>query len=97
MKLLYIEKILVNPFKRFELKKQYKDQGDEVMKKLVEMLMNSLYGEQITIDIVGKQVYKPENWLLNEYKERFKDGVLELENIELTQLKSKVKKAVMMN
>ena len=35
--------------------------------------MNSLFGEQITIDIVGKQVNKSENWMLNEYEERYKD------------------------
>ena len=37
--------------KKFELRKSYKERNDEVIKFLVELLMNSLYGEQIGKDI----------------------------------------------
>ena len=48
---IHRERLKVNPFKRvsekfFNLAKNFKDQGDEVMELLLEFLRSSLYGEQ---------------------------------------------------
>ena len=53
---IYKEDSRVNNFPRvldkmFELGISYKDRNDEKMQLLVELLMNSLYGEQIRKDI----------------------------------------------
>ena len=58
----------------FELKKYYKDQSDEVMELLVELLMNSLYGEQIRKDIEEEYTCKSEYWMLTEYDGRVKEN-----------------------
>ena len=56
--------------KLFEIKKQYKDQGDEVMKLLVNFLKNSSYGEQKRKDIEEEIAYKSEYWMLSDYDEK---------------------------
>ena len=72
------ENFRVNPFKRvigklFEYEKYYKEQCDKVMELLVNLSMDSLYGEQIRRDIEEEYVSKSENWMLTEYDERVKD------------------------
>ena len=53
---IYRENFRVYDFRKvidklFELRKKYKDEKNDVMQLLVELIMNSLYGEQIRKDI----------------------------------------------
>ena len=75
---VYKENFKVSPFRKvidilFNLRQEYKDKGDEVMELLVELLMNSLYGEQIRKDIEEKFVCKSEMWMQTDYDERVED------------------------
>ena len=54
----------------FALRQDYKDQSDEVMHLLVNLLMNILYGEQIGKDFEEKFACKSEAWMMSEYDER---------------------------
>ena len=75
---IYREKFKVSPFRKvidrlFALRQKYKDDNNDVMQLLVELLMNSLYGENIRKDIEEKLACKSEMWMQTEYDERVKD------------------------
>ena len=75
---IYQENFKVSPFRKvndklFALRQIYKKENNDVMKLLVKLLMNSLYGENIRKDIEEKFACKSEAWLMNEYDERVKD------------------------
>ena len=75
---IYRENFKVSPFRKvidklFALRQKYKDENNDVMQLLVELLMNSLYGENIRKDIEEKFAFKSEMWMLSEYDERVKD------------------------
>ena len=57
----------------FELRQKYKDENNDVMQLLVELIMNSLYGEQIRKDIEESYQCKSHAWLMAEYDERVLD------------------------
>ena len=68
----------MSPFKKvldklFELRKEYKDENNEVMQLLVKLNMNSLYGEFLRKDILERYQCKSEMWLMTEYDERVLD------------------------
>ena len=55
----YRENFKVSTFKKvtdklFSLRQKYKDENNEVMEMLVNLLLNSLYGQQIRKDIEEK-------------------------------------------
>ena len=72
------ENFRVSPFrnvidKLFALRQRYKDEGNNVMQFLMQLLMNSLYGENIRKDIEEKFASKSEMWMQTEYDERVED------------------------
>ena len=75
---IYRENFKISPFRKvidilFKLRQKYKDENNEVMQLLVQLLMNSLYGENIRKDIEEKFACKSEMWMETEYDERVKD------------------------
>ena len=75
---IYRENFKVSAFRKvidklFALRQKYKDEGIDVMKILVKLLMNCLYGENIRKDIEEKFACKSEAWMMTEYDERVKD------------------------
>ena len=75
---IYCENFKVSPFRKiigklFALRRKHKDEGNDVMKLLVKILMNSLYGEMIRKDIEEKFACKSEYWMQTENDERVKD------------------------
>ena len=71
---IFEKKFIVNPLKRvfeklFALTRYYEDQGDEVMELFVDMVMNSLYAEQIRKDIEEECACISELRKLTEYDE----------------------------
>ena len=70
-KVIYRENFKVSPFrnvidKLFVLRQNYKDEGNDVMQLLVNLLMTSLYGENIRKDIEEKFACKSQAWMLTE-------------------------------
>ena len=57
----------------FALGQKHKDEDNDVMQLLVNLLMNNLCGEKIRIDIEEKFACKSEYWMISEYDERVKD------------------------
>ena len=49
------------------------DENNDVMQLLVNLIMNSLYGEQIRKDIEESYKCKSEMWMMTEYDERVLD------------------------
>ena len=75
---IYREKFKVFPFrnvidKLFALRQKYEDKENDVMQLLIKLIMNSLYGENISRDIEEKFACKSEAWMMTEYDERVKD------------------------
>ena len=75
---IYRENFKVSPFKKvidklFELRQKNKDENKDVRQLLVELIMNSLYGGQISRDIEESYQSKPEMWMMFEYDERVLD------------------------
>ena len=71
---IYRKIFTVSPFEKvidnlFGLRRKYKDEINDVMQVLVNLLMNSLFGEQIRNDIDEKFACKSECWMLTEYDE----------------------------
>ena len=69
------ENFKVSPFKKvidklFELRQKYKNEINDVMQLLVELIINSLYGEQIRKDIEESYQCKSEYWMEKECDER---------------------------
>ena len=74
----YREKFEINPFEKvidilFALRKNYKDEGNDVMQLLVLMIINALYGEFLRKDILESCQCKSEMWMMTEYVERVLD------------------------
>ena len=75
---IYRENFKVFPIKKvidnlFELRQKYKDENNEVMQMFVNLIMNSLYGEQKRKDIEESYQCKSEMWMMTEYDERVLD------------------------
>ena len=75
---IYRKNFEVAPFEKvidklFELRQKYKDENNYVMQILVKLIMKSLYGERIRIDIEESYSCKSENWMQTEYDERVID------------------------
>ena len=76
---IYRENFKVSPFKKvidklFELRQKYKDESNDVVQLLVNLIMNSLYGQQIRKDIQDGFECKSEAWMMTEYDERVLDN-----------------------
>ena len=66
----YRENLKISPFrevidKLFDSKQKYKNEDNEVLQFLVEIIMNSLYGEQLRKDIEESFAGKSEYWILS--------------------------------
>ena len=59
--------------KIFELRQKDKDENNDVMQLLVQLIKNSLYGEQIRKDFEESYECESEAWLIAEYDERVLD------------------------
>ena len=75
---IYRENFKVSPFEviideLFAFRKKYKDEGNDVMQLLVELIMNALYGEFLRKDILESYQCKSEMWMITEYDERVLD------------------------
>ena len=75
---IYREKFKISPFrevtdKSFALGQKYKDENNDVKQILLEIIMNSFYGEQIRKHIGEKFACKSEYWMMSEYDERVKE------------------------
>ena len=75
---IYRENYKISPFKKvidklFELRQKYKEENIEVMQLLVELIMNSFFGEFLRKDILESYQYKSEMWMMTEYDERVLD------------------------
>ena len=71
---IYKKNFEVSSFKKvidklFALGQKYKDENNDVMQLLVNLLMNSLYGENIRKDKEEKFACKSEAWMMSEYDE----------------------------
>ena len=71
---IYRENFKVSPFRKvidklFALRQKYKDKNNDVMQILVNLLMNSLFGENIRKDIEERFSCKSEVWMMTEYDE----------------------------
>ena len=69
---IYRENFKISPFKRvieklFALRKKYKDGKNDLMQKLVKLIMNSLYGVQTRKDINESYHSKSETWMKTEF------------------------------
>ena len=70
------ENFKISPFRKvieklFVLRQKYKDAGNDLMQKLVKLIMNSLYGVQIRKDIDQFYKCKSEHWMQTEYDEGY--------------------------
>ena len=75
---IYRENFKVSPFRKvieklFALRKKYKDEKNDLMQRLVKLIMNSLYGVQIRKDINESYSYKSETWMKTEFDENVLD------------------------
>ena len=71
---LYRENFIVSPFRKvieklFGLRQKYKDEHNDLMLRLVKLIMNSLYGVQIRKDIDQSYKCKSQHWMETEYDE----------------------------
>ena len=70
----YLENFKISPFKKvmeklFAVRQKYKDEKNDLMQKLVKLIMNSLYGVQIRKDINESYHCKSEIWMKTEFDE----------------------------
>ena len=75
---IYRENFKVSPFrnvigKLFALRQKYKDEHNDLMERLVKLIMNSLYGVQIRNDIDQSYKCKSQHWMETEYDENVLD------------------------
>ena len=75
---LYRENFKVSPFRKvieklFSLRQKYKDEHNDLMQRLVNLIMNSLYGVQIRKDIDQSYKCKSQHWMETEYDENVLD------------------------
>ena len=71
---IYRENFKISPFrevieKLFALRQKYTDEKNYLMKGLVKLIMNSLYGVQICRDITESYYCKSETWMKTEFDE----------------------------
>ena len=57
--------------KLFALRKQYKDEHNDLLQGLVQLMMNNLYGVQIREDINECYKCKSGHWMQTEYDEMY--------------------------
>ena len=75
---VFYRKIFKNsPFRKvidklFVLKLKYKDEINDVVQLLVNILLKSIYAEQIRIDFEESFACKSEYWIMTEFDERVK-------------------------
>ena len=75
---LYRENFKISPFRKvieqlFSLRQKYKDEHNELMQRLVKLIMNSLDGVQIRKDIDQSYKCKSQRWMETEYDENVSD------------------------
>ena len=75
---IYRENFKISPFRKvieklFALRQKYKDEKNDLMQKLVELIMVSLYGVQIRKDISESYSCKSETWMKTEFDENVLD------------------------
>ena len=78
-KVLFIEKkFKISPFRKvieklFASRQKYKNEHNDLMRGLVKLTMNSLYGVQIRKDIDQSYEYNSQHWIETEYYENVLD------------------------
>ena len=75
---IYRENFKISPFRKvieqlFTLGQKYKDEHNDLMQKLVILIINSLYGVQIRRDIDQSYKCKSQHWMETEYDENVLD------------------------
>ena len=75
---IYRENFKISPFRKvieklFALSQKYKDEKNDLMQKLIKLIMNSLYGVQIQRDINESYYCKSETWMRTEFDENVLD------------------------
>ena len=75
---IYRENFKISPFRKvieklFALRQKYKDENNDLMQRLVKLIMNSLYGVQIRKDIDQSYKCKSQHWMETEYDENVLD------------------------
>ena len=75
---IYRENFKISPFRKvieemFALRQKYKDEHNDLMQKLVKLIMVSLYGAQIRKDINQSYKCKSYQWMETEYDENVLD------------------------
>ena len=75
---IYRENFKINPFRKvienlFALRQKYKDEHNDLMEKLVKLILVSLYGAQIRKDIDQSYKCKSQYWMETEYDENVLD------------------------
>ena len=69
---IYRENVKISPFRKvveqlFSLRQKYKDEHNDLMQRLLKLIMNSLYGVQIPKDIDQSYKCKSQHWMETEY------------------------------
>ena len=75
---IYRENFKTPPFRKFikelfDLRKKYKDEGNDILQNLVKLIMNSVYGQTIRKDIEEEYLCKSRHWMETEFDDRVKD------------------------
>ena len=75
---IYRENFKVSPFRKvieklFALRQKYKDEKNDLIQRLVKLIMNSLYGVQIRKDNNESYSCKSETWMKTEFDENVLD------------------------
>ena len=75
---IYRENFKISPFRKvleklFDLRQKYTDEHNDLMQRLVKLIMNSLYGVQICKDIDQYYKCKSQHWMETEYDENVLD------------------------
>ena len=75
---IYREHFKIPPFRKvieklFAFRQKYKDEHNDLMQRLVELIMNGLYGVQIRKDVDQSYKCKSEHWMQTEYDENVLD------------------------
>ena len=65
---------MISPFRKvieilFASRQKYKDEKNDLMQRLVKLIMNSLYGFQIRRDVNEPNYCKSETWMKTEFDE----------------------------
>ena len=71
---IYRENSKISPFRKvieqlFSLRQKYKDEHNDLMQRLVKLIMNSLYGVQVRKDVDQSYKCKSQHWMETEYDE----------------------------